>query len=219
MPVAQLPALSMGEEIRNASSEDHEHSRRALLKELKKSLHAQCDYTLPDDVMEAFLNAGELLFYDSETPVTRAGDVDTNLYVVASGIIAYCHFDGDHERVTCFGTRGTLFLSYHSYLFGQGSYYEVLSCCPSQLLVIPRAHLDRIVAESHSFCQWLLRMSQMQLYFFDMKNGVINGSARERYESMLTHRPEIIERVPLKIIASYLGITPQYLSVIRRDYR
>ena len=37
-----------------------------------------------------------------------------------------------------------------------------------------------------------------------------------RYKALLSHRPEIIRNVPLKIIASYLGVTPEYLSNLRK---
>ena len=50
-----------------------------------------------------------------------------------------------------------------------------------------------------------------------MKWRIIQGPAKERYESILKNRPEIIKNVSLKIIASYLGITPQYLSKLRRN--
>ena len=50
-----------------------------------------------------------------------------------------------------------------------------------------------------------------------MKGRIIQGSAKERYEAMMKNRPDIAMRVPLKIIASYLGITPQYLSKLRRE--
>lgn len=49
---------------------------------------------------------------------------------------------------------------------------------------------------------------------FEKKNSLINGDAPERFKSMLRNRPEIFEKVSKKAIASYLGITQQYLSVL-----
>ena len=42
------------------------------------------------------------------------------------------------------------------------------------------------------------------------------ASALERYEHFLVTYPEIVQRVPQKMIASYLGITPEALSTVRR---
>jgi len=47
---------------------------------------------------------------------------------------------------------------------------------------------------------------------------VHNGTAADRYRRMLADRPEITDRVPQKMVASYLGVTPEYLSKLKRDY-
>ncbi|MCF6297198.1 MAG: Crp/Fnr family transcriptional regulator [Flavobacteriaceae bacterium] len=44
---------------------------------------------------------------------------------------------------------------------------------------------------------------------------LMSHSAKERYDEFLKMYPELVQRVPQKLIASYLGITPQTLSVIR----
>lgn len=65
----------------------------------------------------------------------------------------------------------------------------------------------------------MLHYAYGELFFQEYKNAsVINGSARERYKKMLGDRPYIIEKVPQRIIASYLGITPEYFSKLKREY-
>ena len=44
---------------------------------------------------------------------------------------------------------------------------------------------------------------------------LMSASAKERYDRFLTTYPELPNRVPQRMIASYLGITPQALSTIR----
>ena len=61
-------------------------------------------------------------------------------------------------------------------------------------------------------------MAQCQLYFYEMKQAVINGNARERFKSLMDRRPEIMARVPMKKIASYLGITQSYLCRLKTIY-
>lgn len=76
-----------------------------------------------------------------------------------------------------------------------------------------------MVNTSHDFARWCLINAYMQLAFINKKNSVIQGKACDRYASLVKNRPEIIRNVPLKIIASYLGITPQHLSYIRRKIK
>lgn len=48
---------------------------------------------------------------------------------------------------------------------------------------------------------------------------LISSSAKERYIDFMQTYPTLMQRLPLKEIASYLGITPEYLSEIRRKLR
>lgn len=55
---------------------------------------------------------------------------------------------------------------------------------------------------------------QMQQRFDDLHFS----TARDRYKNLITLHPTIIQRVPLGMVASYLGITPETLSRIRADF-
>jgi CRP-like cAMP-binding protein len=48
---------------------------------------------------------------------------------------------------------------------------------------------------------------------------LMSATARERYQEFLKIYPSIVQRVPQKMIASYLGITPEALSKIRREIK
>ena len=53
-----------------------------------------------------------------------------------------------------------------------------------------------------------------------MQNRIImlmSSNAKERYEHFITTYPNVTQRVPLKMIASYLGITPEALSRVRHQ--
>ncbi len=53
----------------------------------------------------------------------------------------------------------------------------------------------------------------------NIRNTYIGEDAESQYKLFVQHQPEIAMRVPLKDIASYLGITPQSLSRIRKHIR
>ena len=50
----------------------------------------------------------------------------------------------------------------------------------------------------------------------DRMLGMVKDTAENRYLKLLKNHPDIFQNIPLKIIASYLGITPQSLSRIRK---
>ncbi|MDB4297841.1 hypothetical protein N9901_03725, partial [Flavobacteriaceae bacterium] len=54
---------------------------------------------------------------------------------------------------------------------------------------------------------------------FDSENFRINKSIDQLYEYLVLNKPEIIERVPMYHIATYLGVKPESLSRIKRKYK
>lgn len=46
----------------------------------------------------------------------------------------------------------------------------------------------------------------------------LNGNVYDRYEVLMPRRPEIIRNVPMKTVAAYLGMSPQYLSTLRKEW-
>jgi CRP-like cAMP-binding protein len=46
--------------------------------------------------------------------------------------------------------------------------------------------------------------------------GLLSATAEQRYFEFTQTYPSLVQRLPLKLIASYIGITPEYLSEIRR---
>lgn len=60
---------------------------------------------------------------------------------------------------------------------------------------------------------------EVQYFTENILEEVQNETAEKRYQILLKTRPELLQRVPLKFLASYLGITQQSLSRIRKNIR
>lgn len=185
---------------------------------LKKLLRAECTYHLPDEPMDELLNAMTEIRLNPRTILIPYGQMDDNIYVVKSGIIRYCYFDGDKEKTFGFGVSGNVMMQYHCYYMRKPSFFQLESCGMSVVMKLSKSKMESFVASSHEFARWMLTMSFEQLYTNEMKLSLINGEANERFLALIQNRPEIMANVPLKIIASYLGITPQYLSQLRKAY-
>ncbi len=183
---------------------------------LHRLLDAECSMQMSHDLVDEFINLGRLRFLRRRECIIRAGDIDDDLYIIVSGIMRSWYRNGEQEGTQAFGPPGAIVQSFHCYYEGLPSSTNFEACCPVRLLHIRRADFDALVERSAEFARWNLRLAQCQLYHYEIKRRVINGSARERYEKLINHRPEIIKNVPLKVIATYLGVTPEYLSKLRR---
>ncbi len=188
----------------------------AARERLAAALNAECTLKMPPELIDEFLGSGETVVCAKGQRVISEGDTDDNLYIIEQGIMRCWYTDGKKEVTQAFGLPGTIVLSFHSYYDGQPSPVNFEACCRSRLLKVARADFDALVERSHLFARWCLRVAQCQLFHYEIRRRVIRGDASERYKALLRHRPEIIRNVPLKIIASYLGITPEYLSSLRK---
>jgi CRP-like cAMP-binding protein len=59
-------------------------------------------------------------------------------------------------------------------------------------------------------------MAQVNVWTDELLVASLNETAEQRYRRMLDERPERLQRIPVKHLASYLGIAPESLSRIRR---
>lgn len=184
------------------------------MKFLKDLLDAECTYRLPDDVMWRFIGLMTREEVRKGGTVIDEGRVNPDIYIVADGIFSYNYLNGTDERCHAFALPGAMMWSAYSYYAREPAVYTYQACCDSVVYHCRVRDFDDLIKDSHEFAQWMLCYTQCQLYYFEKKNSLINGDAPERFKSMLRNRPEIFEKVSKKAIASYLGITQQYLSVL-----
>lgn len=71
-----------------------------------------------------------------------------------------------------------MIISMFSYYFHLPTFYQIEACCESTVVRITRQRYDTLTAQSHDFARWALQMAHGQLFFFEMKNSVINGDAQ-----------------------------------------
>ena len=72
------------------------------------------------------------------------------------------------------------------------------------------------MAESSEFCRWVAGVFTRRCCYGELKDKVMSGDAKWRYEWLERCRPELFENVPLKAIASYLKMTEVHVSRIRK---
>lgn len=157
--------------------------------------------------------------YTRGQAIIREGSKCPDIYIVTRGIVRFADLDGDRERTFAFALPGSIVMSKHSFVMDLPSYYRVEACCDTNVLVIDRDDFWALLERNHDLALWMLKYAYGECYYQEYKNASVhNGTAADRYRRMLNDRPEITDRVPQKMVASYLGVTPEYLSKLKRDY-
>lgn len=185
--------------------------------QIKDLLRKECSYELSEPLLDKFIASMDEIILRPREILVMSGEVDPDIYVVKEGILSHTYLDGFKEKTVFFSLPGTMTFSSHSYYLGEPAFYQVEACCDSVILHLSKSRFDEFIASSYEFCRWALSMAQCQLYFFEMKQAVINGNAHERFNALIKNRPEIIGKIPLRTVASYLGITPSYLSRLKKE--
>lgn len=197
----------------------HTDIEPALKERISALIEGESTYPVSPGLIERFINCGTLHKYSKGELITRAGEVYTDVGIVVEGITRIWRPDGNTQKTDYFGMPGTLCMSIHGFIYNLPAVANREACCDSTLLIVNRDDYNKLVDDNHGFALWSLGNAYFQLYGFEMKQQSNTGAASDRYDFLRRNRPDILHRVPLKVIASYLGITPQYLSRLRRKYR
>lgn len=146
----------------------------------------------------------------------RQGKLEDKLYFIKTGIARAYSIQNDQEITFWFGTEGAPLLSMKSYVFGQPSYEYVALLEDSELYEISIRTLKKFFETDIHIANWGRVFAEQELV--KAEERLISRqfrSAETRYLELMSSSPELIQRVPLQYIASYLGITPVSLSRIR----
>ena len=149
----------------------------------------------------------------------QSGDVARHLSFVEKGCLRSYTIDGKgEEHLAQFAIEDWWISDLYSFLEHQPSALNIDALEDSELLILDKASQDKLCAEIPKFERFFRLLLQAN-YVASSRRIMhsISATAEERYLHFLKSYPAIVQRVPQRQIASYLGITPQSLSRIRRN--
>jgi CRP-like cAMP-binding protein len=142
------------------------------------------------------------------------------VYFIRKGFVRAYAYTGDHEVTFWFGREGEPVLSMKSYVQQQKGYEDIELLEDCELYEIKAADLQRLFQEDIHIANWGRRFAEQELVRTEER--LISRqfrTATERYKELLKENPDLVQRVALGNIASYLGITQVSLSRIRAEIR
>ena len=173
-------------------------------------------HVLPEDSLALLCRSMELVHYPKGHHVLEIGKIERDIYFISKGIVrAFTLVDG--KEVTFWvGKEGATIVSMMGYVKNEPGYETMELMEDSELYVIKRAKLQQLYNEDIHIANWGRRFAETEL--LDAEVRVITlllATATERYRDLLDNQSDLLQRLPLGCIASYLGITQVSLSRIR----
>jgi CRP/FNR family transcriptional regulator, anaerobic regulatory protein len=154
--------------------------------------------------------------YNKDEHLTIQGETENYLYYIVDGCIRnYAIHDGQEYSLD-FYFGGSFTTSYMSFLLREPSTVSVQALIPSKVLRIHYSDVQRLYSKFQNL-EKLGRIITESLYIRRTKRefSFITETARQRYLSLIKNHSQILQNIPQKHIASYLGIKAESLSRIR----
>ena len=121
------------------------------------------------------------------------------------------------EYITWFSFEGEFAGDYPTFLYGQPSQTTIEAMMPSRVLRVTGQQLEQYFDQSIETMKLRAVIAEHILFQFRSRYLDLHcATARERYELLLQRCPGIVEHLDLQDLASFLCITPNYLSTIRK---
>lgn len=157
--------------------------------------------------------------YEKGEFLLREGEVCRHVFFVESGLLrAYTTDDSGKEHIIQFAPENWFISDRSSTFFNKPSEFYIEAIESTTAIFLDNDFIDKASERSISFRQYNERILQNHIYHLQSRiNLLLGASAEKRYLNFISLYPDLMLRVPQWMIASYLGITPESLSRVRKE--
>jgi CRP-like cAMP-binding protein len=147
----------------------------------------------------------------------KAGDTTKKVGFIISGLIRFYHLKDGEEYNIIFKKEFEMASSFESIILNQPSSYSFEVLEDTQMMVFDYNEMEELFAKNHQLERFGRYFIQQELaQAVKIYEGHLFFSPEERYLKFIEKYPDLMNRVPLKHLSSFLGITPVSLSRIRK---
>lgn len=173
--------------------------------------------SLAPEEQELFLSKTETKQYKAKTIILHSGEICKHSYFVNSGLLRNFNInDNIVEHVLSFACEG----------WWIGDMYSLLSQKPGNLFIEVLEDAEVVLLSKENQEELYLEIPKLERFFRiltenslvanqDRIMDIISLSAEERFDKFCKRYPTLIQRVPQKQIASYIGVTPEFFSKMK----
>ncbi len=172
---------------------------------------------LTQEETDAIVATMTIKTYPKGSLLLREGAVSMEAYFVLEGCVRqYFLIDGE-EKTTNFFTEGQWVISMQSMTNNSPSRH-FLDCMEASTLVVGNREKEEQLYAAHPKLETVSRKIMEKVFAEqqELSGSYFTDSPEERYVNLLRNRPELLQRIPQYIIASYIGVKPESLSRIRK---
>ncbi|HTF21303.1 MAG TPA: Crp/Fnr family transcriptional regulator [Chryseolinea sp.] len=156
---------------------------------------------------------------EKDTYYQKAGQIPNEFIFITEGVMRVCYYDHNGDEITkAFVDEHKLVADIVNYNIGSPSteYIQAITHC--KYLTISKSAMEDL---SQTVITWDAIIAKIISKGLTQKVNIFSRmmaeDATERYQKFLIHFPNIVNRIPLSYVASFLGMTQSSLSRIRKN--
>ncbi|MGY3795720.1 Crp/Fnr family transcriptional regulator [Aquimarina sp. 433] len=152
-----------------------------------------------------------------KSDLIKVGMIENYLSFISEGIVRFYIPKEETDLTFGFLFENEFVTAYDSFITQTPSLYQIETLTKTTLWRISYKDLQEVYKKTESG-NFIGRRMAENMFLIKSKREVslLSKTAEERYLDLFSERPELLKQIPLKYIASYIGVTPQALSRIRK---
>lgn len=171
-----------------------------------------------EKVQQLIFEQEKVTVFNKGDVLLRTGDIENNLYFIKDGTVKLCYLNEEEEQIIRLGYNGSIINSLASFLSQQPSDFYIEAVRKTEVIVISKSELDHLISENtDNLKEYTKFLEELLVQQVQREIDVLITSPALRLERVLERSPNLFQYVPLKYIASYLRMSPETLSRIRKS--
>ena len=148
----------------------------------------------------------------------HAGTRDTRVYLIHSGSLRMYITDEKQEHTIRFGYEGNLIAALDSFFTGKPSMLAIQALRKTSLSFMSKESFNEFIQnDQEAGGLWLQILQGLMVQQLERETDLLIASPAERYHRVLERSPQLFQEIPNRHIASYLRMTPETLSRLKKS--
>ena len=173
---------------------------------------------ISEDELNDFLSSAITKTFKRQEIVSRPNVIPNEIFFINKGLIRVLVTDTEGvDHTSYFAAENQFIADYSNFIQKQPSFYTLQTVEETQVIILPRSVIEwgyKNLAEGQKLGRLIAEF--YFIYQDERTKNMYVRTPKQRYDSITEVFPNIHNRVPQHMIASYLGITPIHLSRLKK---
>lgn len=185
--------------------------------ELKKFFNEYVQ--LPEEELHDIISKFKSKIIKKNDFVLQKGETCKDLIFVQKGCLRLYYIQDDVEISVWFALKHSSAIEIYSFISETPTNYFLQAIEETEILYLPKLALTKLY-ETHPMMQEMMRKfwEDVILHLLQRFTALQRDTAEQRYLDLL-NKPELLQSIPQKYLASFIGVTPTSLSRIKKNIR